>query len=66
MNIFLNGQQKSLDAPISVAQFLREMGLAERRVAVEVNHEIVSRSRHGDYQIRDNDRIEVVFAIGGG
>ena len=66
MNILLNGQQRSFDTPISIAQLLREMGLAERRVAVEVNHEIVPRSRHGGYQIRDNDRIEVVFAIGGG
>lgn len=66
MKIILNGQEKPLAAPITVAALLQEMGLAERRVAVEVNREIVPRSRHGEVQLKDNDRIEVVFAIGGG
>ena len=66
MKIILNGQEKPLAAPITVAALLAEMGLAERRVAVEVNREIVPRSQHGDFQLQDNDRVEVVFAIGGG
>lgn len=66
MKIILNGQEKPLAAPITVAALLAEMGLAERRVAVEVNREIVPRSRHGELELKDNDRVEVVFAIGGG
>ncbi|HSW52618.1 MAG TPA: sulfur carrier protein ThiS [Sulfuricaulis sp.] len=66
MKIILNGQEKPLAAPLTVAALLAEMGLAERRVAVEVNREIVPRSRHGEVQLKDNDRVEVVFAIGGG
>jgi sulfur carrier protein len=66
VKIILNGQDKPLVAPMTVAALLAEMGLAERRVAVEVNREIVPRSRHGEVQLKDNDRVEVVFAIGGG
>lgn len=66
MKIILNGQEKPLAAPITVAALLAEMGLAERRVAVEVNREIVPRSRHRELELKDNDRVEVVFAIGGG
>ena len=66
VKIILNGQEKPLAAPITVAALLQEMGFSERRVAVEVNREIVPRSRHGEVQLRDNDRVEVVFAIGGG
>jgi sulfur carrier protein len=66
VKIILNGQEKPLAAPITVAALLQEMGLAERRVAVEVNREIVPRSRHGELELKDNDRVEVVFAIGGG
>ncbi|BAV32509.1 thiamine biosynthesis protein ThiS [Sulfuricaulis limicola] len=62
----MNGQEKPLAAPLTVAALLAEMGLAERRVAVEVNREIVPRSRHGELELKDNDRVEVVFAIGGG
>jgi sulfur carrier protein len=66
VKIILNGQEKPLAAPITIAALLQEMGLAERRVAVEVNREIVPRSRHGEFELKDNDRVEVVFAIGGG
>lgn len=51
---------------MTIAALLQEMGFSERRVAVEVNREIVPRSQHGDFQLQDNDRVEVVFAIGGG
>jgi sulfur carrier protein len=66
VKIFLNGEKKSLAGPITVAALLADLDLAERRVAVEVNREIVPRSRHGEVELKDNDRVEVVFAIGGG
>ena len=66
VKIVLNGQEKPLAAPMTIAALLQEMGFSERRVAVEVNRKIVPRSQHGDFQLQDNDRVEVVFAIGGG
>ncbi len=66
MKIILNGQERSFDAPLTVAGLLQGMDLAERRVAVEVNREIIPRSQHGAHELKDNDRVEVVFAIGGG
>ena len=66
MKIMLNGQEKILTTPATIAALLQDMGLGDRRVAVEVNREIVPRSRHGEIQLKDNDRVEVVLAIGGG
>ncbi len=66
MNILLNGQEKRLPGPITVAALLAEMGLAQRRVAVEINQEIVPRSRHAEMQLQEQDRVEIVNAIGGG
>ncbi len=66
MKILLNGQEKSFSTPVTISALLQEMGFSERRVAVEVNREIVPRSRHGEVELKDNDRVEVVFAIGGG
>jgi sulfur carrier protein len=66
MQIVLNGENKSLDSPLTVAQLLAQLGLAERRVAVEINQEIVPRSRHAEHRLREQDRVEVVLAIGGG
>ena len=66
MRIFLNGEERRLETPLTVAQLLAQLGLTGHRVAVEVNREIVPRSRHGEQALQDNDRVEVVRAIGGG
>jgi sulfur carrier protein len=66
MKIMVNGQEQALTAPVTVAALLDELGMAGKRVAVEVNQEIVPRSRHLQFQLNDSDRVEVVFAIGGG
>ncbi|MBI5612173.1 MAG: sulfur carrier protein ThiS [Gammaproteobacteria bacterium] len=66
MRITVNGEPNTLDAVVSVAGLLERMGLTGKRVAVEVNREIVPRSRHAELELRDNDRVEIVVAIGGG
>jgi sulfur carrier protein len=66
VNILLNGEEKRLEAPLTVAALLEALGCAGQRVAVEINQEIVPRSRHADVVLKDADRVEVVRAIGGG
>lgn len=66
MKVTVNGQEHELAAPVTVAALLDTLGMSGKRVAVEVNREIVPRSRHAEYQVRDKDRVEVVVAIGGG
>jgi sulfur carrier protein len=66
MKIVLNGEERQFEAPLTLARLLEELGLAGHRVAVEVNREIVPRSRHGEHVLKENDRVEVVRAIGGG
>jgi sulfur carrier protein len=62
----LNGEAKTAPAPITIVELLEGAGLAGRRVAVEVNRDIVPRSRHGEHRVEDGDRVEIVQAIGGG
>jgi sulfur carrier protein len=66
MQIFLNGQAHECAATTTVAGLLAASGYAERRVAVEVNREIVPRSRHAEHALHEDDRVEIVQAIGGG
>ena len=51
MDIRLNGESRSLPAPQTLQQLLESEGLAERRVAIEVNGEIVPRSRHAAHHL---------------
>jgi len=66
MSITLNGSPYDCAPHITVAQLLDEAGYSGRRVAVEVNLEIVPRSQHAIRTLVDGDQIEIVHAIGGG
>jgi sulfur carrier protein len=64
--IIVNGEPRELAAPADIPALLALEGLGGRRVAVEVNGEIVPRSRHAGFALADGDRIEIVHALGGG
>lgn len=66
MNIRLNGEPLALTAPCTLTELLVAQGLAERRVAVEVNGDIVPRSRHSGHTLAEGDVVEIVHALGGG
>ena len=66
MEIFVNGESRQIQEPCSVQQLLDEMGLLEQRLALEINEEIVPKSRHADHYFNAGDKVEIVNAIGGG
>jgi sulfur carrier protein len=66
MDITLNGEPRSIAATTTVLQLLAQEGLGERRVAVEINGEIIPRSCHGQHAVAPGDCIEIVHALGGG
>ena len=66
MHIRLNGEDLAIDTDSTIASLLAQQGLAGRRVAVEVNGEIVPRGRHDTHAIAEGDRVEIVHALGGG
>lgn len=66
MDIFVNGAAQQIPDTLSVAELLRRMELVEQRLAVELNREIVPRSRYAAQPLHAGDRIEIVRAVGGG
>jgi len=66
MHIQLNGEAFELPEDETVAGLIGRLDLAGRRVAVELNLDIVPRSQHATTALREGDRVEVVHAIGGG
>jgi sulfur carrier protein len=66
IRVLVNGAPREFDRPPTVAQFLDELELAGKRLAIERNGEIVPRSRFGEERLAEGDRIEVVVAVGGG
>ena len=66
MDLIINGEPQRLPEPTTVADLLAARDLAGKRVAVERNGEIVSRTRHAETLLAAGDRIEIVVAVGGG
>ncbi len=61
-----NGKQITLDAPVTVQEFLQRQGYNPQRVAVERNGEIVRRVDFEKERLCDDDTVEVVSFVGGG
>lgn len=66
MQISLNGEIRQLRDGMTVADLVDELGMGDRRIAVEINLNIVPRSLHAQQVIHDGDKVEIVQAIGGG
>ncbi|AGA84877.1 sulfur carrier protein ThiS [Stutzerimonas stutzeri RCH2] len=66
MQIQLNGEPYELPAGETVADLLVRLELSGRRLAVELNRDIVPRSAHASTALSEGDYVEVVHAIGGG
>lgn len=66
MELFINGQARQFSAPLTVAELVATLDLTGKRIAVEVNGDIVPRGLHPTAQLQAADRIEIVVAVGGG
>ena len=66
MHIILNGDRREFPDSLSASQLLDNLGLTGKRLALEVNREIVPRSTFDRHIIQPGDHIEIVHAIGGG
>ena len=66
ITILLNGKNKQIDSNTSIGQLLRNLNFENKRLAVEINQEIIPRSDFSRHILNESDRIEIVQAIGGG
>ncbi|GAA3909560.1 sulfur carrier protein ThiS [Halomonas cibimaris] len=64
--IALNGEPYTVKPRASAADLVEQLGLGGRRIAVEINEEIVPRSRLAETRLASGDKVEIVHAIGGG
>ena len=67
MKLIVNGEQVKTEAN-TLEQLLRTFELedAEKGVAVAVNDAVVTKDKWSDYQLSEEDRIEIIRATQGG
>ena len=66
ITVTINGEERTFDEGVSIAEMIAEFGLDPMKVAVERNLEIVPRSTLGEVPVADGDKFEIVHFVGGG
>ncbi len=66
IEISVNGELCQIEKGLSLADYLTQLGYENKKIAVELNEEILPMRLHAETSIQDQDKIEIVEAIGGG
>lgn len=66
MQITVNGQPRQVADATTVRDLLSVLNVRVEHCAVEVNLELVPRTRHAERLLREGDRLEIVTLVGGG
>jgi thiamine biosynthesis protein ThiS len=66
LSLVVNGENRRIAGPATVADLLSHLGLDSRTVVVELNRVIVRRPRVTEVMLQDGDSVELVHFVGGG
>jgi len=66
MSLTVNGRPEPLPSPATLDGLVDALKLTGQRLAIEHNGQIVPRSLWEQTAVADEDRVEIVRAIGGG
>ena len=66
IKIRLNGKFVSIDCNLNLLKYVKNLKVPLRKVAIELNEEIVDKNNLKKVKLRKNDKIEIVHFIGGG
>ncbi len=62
----INGVNQVFESGLTVSQLLEHLSLSGKKIAVECNGLLISRSDYTTFALADGDRLEIVVAVGGG
>src|SRR5260370_41089865 len=66
LQLTINGEPRTVSETLSVADLVRQLGYDARRIAVEINREVVPLAQHPDHHLTSGDAVEIVRLVGGG
>ena len=64
--IQLNGDTYEINDGTNLNQLLKKLKIQKNKVAIEVNGEIVEKSKYLNLILNKDDKVEIVHFIGGG
>ncbi|WP_415303611.1 sulfur carrier protein ThiS [Candidatus Pelagibacter sp. Uisw_090] len=66
IKIKINGKISMVNENLSLSIFLEELKIPLKKVAIELNQEIIDKNKTNKIKLKKNDKIEIVHFIGGG
>ena len=66
IQIYINGKKKNIKTNYNIIDILEEYSLKDKLLAVEINQEVIPKSKYKTRKINKNDRMEILELIGGG
>ena len=66
IKITVNGKQMTVNLKYSLKKLIDKLKLPIKKVAIELNREIVNKKRISKIILKSGDKIEIVNFIGGG
>lgn len=66
MKVRINGEEREIPDGLSVIALLAHLGMANDRIAIERNLDILPRNLWADTSVQPDDSFEIVHFVGGG
>ena len=66
IKIKVNGKVKTVFSNSKLSDLLKNLNIPLKKVAIELNQEIIDKKRSNNIKLKKNDKIEIVHFIGGG
>ena len=66
VNLLVNGENVELPDNANIKDLIEHLDCQDQRIALEVNEAIIPKSAHEEFLLSDNDKIEIIKAVGGG
>lgn len=65
IHVHINGEARQVKS-VTLAALIAELGLQDKRLAVELDEMLVPKSKHAETVLYDGAKIEIIQAVGGG
>ena len=66
IKIKINGKFSMINENLNLSDFLKQLKIPFKKVAIELNGEIIDKNKTNKIKLKSNDKIEIVHFIGGG
>ena len=66
IKIKINGKFSMISENLSLSVFLKPLKIPLKKVAIELNQEIIDKNKISKIKLKQNDKVEIVHFIGGG